>query len=222
MAKRKYRADDVKVARVDGLVERVVGDRVFVGIDVAKKDMYAAVVDEALRVASIVKWKHPDECSAFIAYLAQLRDLGLDVEVVMEPSGVYGDALRYQVQQAGFTVFRVQPKRVHDAMEVFDGVPSLHDPKSAVIIAKLTATASPSAGTREATTSGPSTPICASSRSTKSSSRRTASASMRSLGATGPSSPTSSTSSRRPCSSSWWPTAAQAPSDRTSRAPEGS
>jgi transposase len=34
-------------------------------------------------------------------------------------------------------VFRVSGKRTHDAAEVYDGVPSLHDAKSAAIIAKL-------------------------------------------------------------------------------------
>jgi transposase len=55
----------------------------------------------------------------------------------MEPSGVYGDALRFEIERAGFEVFRVSPKRSHDAAEVYDGVPSLHDAKSAAIVAKL-------------------------------------------------------------------------------------
>jgi hypothetical protein len=37
----------------------------------------------------------------------------------------------------GATLYRVSAKRVHDAAEVFDGVPSLHDPKAADIIAEL-------------------------------------------------------------------------------------
>jgi len=59
------------------------------------------------------------------------------VEMVMEPSGTYGDALRGQAFGAGHEVYRVSPKRVHDQAEIHDGVPSHHDAKSAAIIAKL-------------------------------------------------------------------------------------
>nr|MDQ3037649.1 hypothetical protein [Myxococcota bacterium] len=37
----------------------------------------------------------------------------------------------------GATVFMLSPKRVHDAREVFDGVPSLHDAKSCVVMSQL-------------------------------------------------------------------------------------
>lgn len=55
----------------------------------------------------------------------------------MEPSGVYGDPLHWLLDKAGIAVFRVNPKRSHDAAEVYDGVPSLHDAKSATIVARL-------------------------------------------------------------------------------------
>ncbi len=32
----------------------------------------------------------------------------------------------------GIALYRVSPKRVHDAAEVYDGVPSLHDAKAAL------------------------------------------------------------------------------------------
>lgn len=55
----------------------------------------------------------------------------------MEPSGTYGDALRELFQARGVTVYRVSPKRSHDAAEVYDGVPSYHDAKSSGIVAQL-------------------------------------------------------------------------------------
>ncbi len=61
---------------------------------------------------------------------------GVRVEVVMEPSGTYGDPLLWQLRQAGVALYRVSPKRVHDAAEVFDGVPSLHDAKAAELIGR--------------------------------------------------------------------------------------
>jgi transposase len=137
MGKRRYRSTEVKEAKVDGLRERLAGDRVVVGIDVAKHNMFASVMDEAQRVHATVRWRHPEETRTFVAHLGKLRELGVEVETVMEPSGVYGDALRCEIQGAGFPVFRVNPKRSHDAAEVYDGVPSLHDAKSAAIVAKL-------------------------------------------------------------------------------------
>lgn len=55
----------------------------------------------------------------------------------MEPSGTYGDALRHQLVRLGCVVYRVSPKRTHDAAEVFDGTPSLHDSKSSQLVAQL-------------------------------------------------------------------------------------
>jgi transposase len=55
----------------------------------------------------------------------------------MEPSGVYGDALRWQLLAAGIDVYRVSPKKSKDMSEIYDGVPSSHDGKSAAIVAVL-------------------------------------------------------------------------------------
>jgi hypothetical protein len=45
--------------------------------------------------------------------------------------------LKEQLWKAAVPVYEVSTKRVHDAAEVYDGVPSTHDPKCAAIIAKL-------------------------------------------------------------------------------------
>jgi hypothetical protein len=55
----------------------------------------------------------------------------------MEPSGTYGDVLQYHLEKDGFPIFMVSGKRTYDARELYDGVPSLHDAKSAAIIARL-------------------------------------------------------------------------------------
>ena len=59
------------------------------------------------------------------------------LEVVLEPSGTYGDALVGQLRRLGVAVYRISPKRVHDGAEVYDGVPSLHDAKAAELIGRL-------------------------------------------------------------------------------------
>jgi len=82
------------------------------------------------------KWTHPQQTRAVVTGL--LESFGpTRLEVVMEPSGTYGDALRGLFAAAGVAVFRISPKRVHDAAELYDGVPSLHDAKAAYLIARL-------------------------------------------------------------------------------------
>lgn len=137
MKKRTYRKIEVKEVDVAALAAELgVGPAVF-AIDVAKVDMVAAIVAAEGRVVRTVRWKNPSENGLVLELLSKLRDAGLSVEAVMESSGTYGDALRHQLLEHGVPVFRVSGKRTHDAAEVYDGVPSLHDAKSAAIIAKL-------------------------------------------------------------------------------------
>lgn len=136
MSKRKYRATKIQDLDHTKLSAELGDGRVIVAIDVAKEDFYAAIVSEKGQVHQIVKWLHPVESRAFLALVDHLGG-PKRVEVVMEPSGVYGDAIRAALDQAGVAVFRVNPKRVHDAAEVYDGVPSLHDAKAATLIATL-------------------------------------------------------------------------------------
>ncbi len=135
MSKRKYRAIQIKDVCSDDLAKRV-GSRTTVAVDVAKHDMFAAVVGDDKQVLSIVKWRHPEQSPKFVELCLALTGSG-SVELVMEPSGTYGDALRHALLDAGFPVFRVNPKKTSDAKEVYDGVPSIHDAKSAAVIAWL-------------------------------------------------------------------------------------
>jgi hypothetical protein len=99
--------------------------------------MVAAIVAGDGRVVRTVCWKNPGGNGLVLALLSGLRRGGLSVEAVMESSGTYGDVLRHQLLEHGVPVYRMSGKRTHDAAEVYDGVPSLHDAKSAAIIAKL-------------------------------------------------------------------------------------
>jgi transposase len=82
-----------------------------------------------------VKWDHPTETPELLKRLSALPCRFL--AAVMESTGVYGDTLRGQLRQAGFEIHQVSAKRVHDASEVYDGVPSLHDAKAAQVIGRL-------------------------------------------------------------------------------------
>jgi transposase len=86
-------------------------------------------------VLGIIKWRHPSETPALGKLLSELP--AASIEVALEPSGTYGDSLREFLRGLGFDLYLVSPKRVHDAAEVYDGVPSLHDAKATYLIGRL-------------------------------------------------------------------------------------
>ena len=135
MNKYKYRATKFQQVNWKRVQEKAVDGRVILTIDVAKEDMYSVLLKPDRTVIETFRWSHPHETRLFVE---QIVAIGADrVEAVLEPSGTYGDALRRLLCEAGVTVYRVSPKRVHDAAEVYDGVPSLHDAKAAYLIGRL-------------------------------------------------------------------------------------
>lgn len=134
MKKRTYRSISVKQVDRQELVGAVVGRRVVVGVDIGKEDPVAVVTSGPLESVVRFHWSGLSETREVVDLL---RSLGPEVEVVLEPSGTYGDALRWHLGLMGVAVYRVCPKRVHDLAEVFDGVPSLHDKKAPGVVAKM-------------------------------------------------------------------------------------
>jgi transposase len=133
--KYKYRAVDFQQADWERVREQAGEGRVVFANDVAKEAMVAVLMRPDRTVLETLRWRHPHDTRALVERLAWL---GAErVEAVLEPSGTYGDALRRLLSEAGVKVYRVSPKRVHDAAEVYDGVPSLHDPKAAYVIGRL-------------------------------------------------------------------------------------
>ena len=135
MKKGIYRAVDLKRVVINKVNAGLNGCVAEVAVDAAKQVQYGAIRPKGGEVIRIVKWKQPDEMGSFLEFLASLDAKA--VEVIMESTGTYADALRHQVQRAGFSVFRVSAKRVFDAAEVYDGVPSSHDAKAAWVIGRL-------------------------------------------------------------------------------------
>lgn len=134
MNKRSYRSLNVKDINWQQVEQSLTQPCIF-AIDIAKKRQFGLLMDRERHIHLQVNWEHPEETPLL---LAGLKPLGVKVEgVVMEPSGVYGDTLRHLFHQAGYPINKAGPKRVHDAAEIYDGVPSLHDAKSAYIIARL-------------------------------------------------------------------------------------
>ena len=135
MKKRTYRGVQVKQVNRQRLAEAVQGEDIVVGVDVGKEVCFGSLVGAEQGVHVTVKWNSIWESRQFLEFL---QGLGCrSITVVMEPSGTYGDPLRSLLWEAGIRVYRVSPKRSHDAAEVYDGVPSWHDAKSAAILAKL-------------------------------------------------------------------------------------
>jgi transposase len=137
MKKRIYRRMPVNDFQQDSISHADLGGKLVFAIDVAKVDMVAAIAAADGRVLQTISWKAPEQNPNVLAILRHFRSAGIPVEAVMEPSGTYGDVLRHQLEQEDFPVFMVSGKRTHDAKEIFDGVPSLHDAKAAAIIARL-------------------------------------------------------------------------------------
>ena len=137
MRKRIYRRMPVNDFQPDSISPADLGGKLVFAIDVAKVDMVAALAAADGRVLHTICWKAPEQNPTVLSILRGFRTAGISVEAVMEPSGTYGDVLRHQLEQDGFPIFMVSGKRTHDAKEIFDGVPSLHDAKAAAIIARL-------------------------------------------------------------------------------------
>ena len=136
MSKGRYRVQDCQAVDWSQLCERVQGAQVVFAVDVAKEDFVAAVMlDSGERLARI-KWRHPGQTRLVLDALVALQACA-ELAVVMESSGSYGDALRWQLHERGIAVYRVSSKHVHDSAEVYDGVPSVHDAKAADLIALL-------------------------------------------------------------------------------------
>lgn len=137
MSQSKYRSVDCKRVDWAAVAERLADAvRVVFPVDAAKSGFYGALMGPDREVVVTLRWRHPEETEWLLAEL--VARVGAErLEAVLEPTGSYGDALCWQLAETGIAVYRVAAKRVHDAAEVYDGVPSLHDAKAAYVIGRL-------------------------------------------------------------------------------------
>lgn len=133
MKKHNYRTKKVNEINWPELSQQLGGEAVTIAVDVAKAQQFALLTNSGQSLSILVKWALFEATDL----IDKLKQLNCPVTVVMESTGTYGDAMRYQFRQAGFAIYQASAKRVHDAKEIFDGVPSLHDAKAACLIAKL-------------------------------------------------------------------------------------
>lgn len=148
MGKRTYRAIVVKAVEVERLAKRFAELAIF-GVDAAKDGWFGVFMTPEGEVVLTVKWDLVAGTLDLIGLLEAIRANGVDIEAAVEPTGTYAEAFAYQLQQSGFSVFQVSPKHSHDYAEIYDGVPSSHDAKSAAIVADLHRTRRSSGRSRE-------------------------------------------------------------------------
>jgi len=101
--KRSYAAVDVEQLDVEALLPLLTVGSI-VAIDVAKTKFVAAIATVGGEVLKLVKFEHPRQTVAFLGLLRALQQAERKPVVVMEPTGTYGDALRYQCHALGLRV----------------------------------------------------------------------------------------------------------------------
>lgn len=135
MRKRTYRAVTVKQLDMEQL--GVGHDRLILGCDAAKEIWYGAWMNPQGEVLQTIRWDQVDETRELLTRLGALHASGVAVEVAVEPTATYADAVVAQLLAQGVAVYRINTKHSHDYQEIYDGVPSGHDAKAAAIVAKL-------------------------------------------------------------------------------------
>jgi transposase len=136
MSKGRYHSVECNRVAWRELAQGAVGGEVIFAVDVAKNDFMGLLQLRGGALLERVRWTHPEQTRELLRGLGEVAAVA-KIEAVMESSGTYGDALRWQLNELGIAVYRVSAKRVHDAAEVYDGVPSLHDAKAVELIAEL-------------------------------------------------------------------------------------
>lgn len=142
MKKSIYRAVNVKLIgakEIEALVTKAAGRLVF-GNDAAKDKWFGVLTNGMGEVLKTLSWDVLDDRTQVLELLAQLRARGVAIDVGIEPTGAYADAMAAQYEKAGYSVYRVSCKHTHDYAEIYDSVPSTHDAKSAAMVADLIVT----------------------------------------------------------------------------------
>ncbi len=135
MSNGRYKLTKINDANLDELREAFEDRSLVLATDVAKKGMVTGLAHPDGRVEALIAWQNPVELDTLASLVDHLEPS--KVELALEPTSTYGEPLRQLGFDKGWEVFLISPKRLNDAREVFDGVPSLHDAKAATLVAKL-------------------------------------------------------------------------------------
>jgi transposase len=139
MSKSKpYSAVAVNHVPVELLLAGRQGQDLVVGFDIGKFEILAVPRWGPADFGRPWRVRNPDQIPELIRLLLTLA-VGRRLQLALEPSGTYGDALRQACADAHLQLWRVNPKAAHDYAEIFDGTPSQHDGKDAAVVAELAA-----------------------------------------------------------------------------------
>jgi hypothetical protein len=107
MKKRTYRTKNVNKINLSYVKDQLSGMPAVFALDVAKTKQYALLTNADASVSESLYWNHPEQTPEL---LNRLEDLGCPIEVVMDSTSTYGNALRYQFRRSGFEVYQITAK----------------------------------------------------------------------------------------------------------------
>jgi len=135
VTKGPYEATSIKDVDVEHLAETFDYERLQVGFDVAKDQHFVCLMGPHWEDYYIFRFDAREEMDRLTGLLEGLP--ADEIRCALEPTGTYGEPLRAELERHGFEVRQMNSKKCGQAQELFDDVPSLHDGKSAYLVARL-------------------------------------------------------------------------------------
>lgn len=135
MSKGPYEAVSIKDIDIEYLADQFDYERLQVGFDVAKQQHFACLMGPHWDHYYVFRFDAREEMDEMLALLEGLP--ADEIVCTLEPTGTYGEPLRAELTRHGFDVEQMASTKCGQAKELFDDVPSLHDGKSAYLVARL-------------------------------------------------------------------------------------
>jgi len=131
--------------RLNERLEAITAGTLIAGVDVAKEDQWARLVDyRGVEIGKALLFKNNrqgyENLIAKIQEISKLKSLRYPIENVvigMEPTGHYWKPMANYLMQAGYKVVCVNPYHTKKAKELDDNSPTKSDKKDALTIARL-------------------------------------------------------------------------------------
>lgn len=122
-------------------INQVTEETLVVGMDIAKRTHYACFVDERGRIlqkAFPVAQSNPGFEGFYQRILSAMKEFGKkEVIIGIEPTGHYWLNLAYFLDERGIPLVMTNPMHVKRSKELDDNLPTKHDAKDALVIARL-------------------------------------------------------------------------------------
>lgn len=130
-----YEATSIKDVDIESLAEQFDYSTLRVGFDAAKDEHYGCLMGPHWEQYSIFKFDAHEDLDRVNHLLEGLP--ADEITAVIEPSGSYHEPLRKRLEEDGLEVVKMGTRKCTRAADLFDDVPSLHDGKSAYLLARL-------------------------------------------------------------------------------------